>query len=152
MIEAGSSEISPRMPSSRDCAYGSRYTEYCISVVHVCSTSCTKLHRQSFSIAQCHFPVARCLFRLLWQSFPFALNFYDCSLPFPIALAVVSDCSVTFSDSSAPFSDCSVPFSNFSAFFSNFSSRCFRLLNKLFFMLIHLCKSNYTMPSQIHTF
>ena len=61
------------MPSSRGGAYGSRHTGYYSAVVHVCSTSHTRLHRQSFPIAQCHFPIAQCLF--------------------PIALTVVSVCS-----------------------------------------------------------
>ena len=54
------------MPSSRGGAYGSRHTGYYSAVVHVCSTSHTRLHRQSF----------------LGCSVPFS----DCSVPF-------SDCS-----------------------------------------------------------
>ena len=67
------SELLPRMPSSRGSAYGSRHAGCCSSVVHVCSTSRTRLHRQLFPIAQCHFLIAQC--------------------PFPIALTVLSVCS-----------------------------------------------------------
>ena len=66
------SELSPRMPSSREVHMGAVTHTYYPAVVHVCSISCTRLHWQSFLIAQCHFPIAQYLFRLL-------LTFSDCS-------------------------------------------------------------------------
>ena len=57
------------------------------------------LHRQSF-------PIAPCLFRLLWRSFfisDCSWPFSDCSVPFPISLAFFSGCSVTLSDCSVSF-------------------------------------------------
>ena len=85
--------------------------------------------------------------RLHWQSFPIA------QWLFPIALSVVSDCSVTLSDCSRsrfrllsnffrllwqsfPIAQQLFPIAL--AVVSDCSCSRFRLLNKLFYMLIHL--------------
>ena len=135
------SELSPRMPSSRDGAYGFAYTLYCISV---CSTRHTTTASAivsdcsvPFPVAQCFLPIALNFLRLLWQSFLISrclfrlLGFFSIARQlFPIAQYLFSDCSVVF----------------------------FRLLqqaNPFAEQIIFYAgtpRSNYTVPSQNHTF
>ena len=139
-LQSSSSELSSRMPSSRDGAYENRHTLYCISVVHVCSTGRTWL--LSAIVSDCSVPFSDCL-----------VPFSDCSASRFRLLCAFSDCSGShfrllsnfFSDYSAPFSDCSVTFFSCSVTFP-IAQQFFRLLQQafpfaeqtIFFMLIHL--------------
>ena len=133
------SKLSPRMPSSRGMHTG-LVAHFCYSAVtRVCSTSRTRLHRQSFPIARYHFRLLSAFFRLLWQSFQFALNFFrllcafsECSCSCFLLLSRFSDCSAAFSDCSVTFSIARYLFPIAQQFFFDCSSRRFRLLNKLF--------------------
>ena len=107
-------------------------------------TSRTRMHRQSFS--DWSVPCSDCSgsrFRLL-------LTFSDCSVPFPIALTVVSDCSVPLSDCSVPFFDCSVPvFLIAKQFFFRLLQQSFLFAEKNI-LYANTRKSNYIAPSQIN--
>ena len=74
------------MPSSHGGAYVVHYTLYYWTVVHVCLTNRNMTASSIVFDCLVPFPIARCLFRLLWQSFPSALNLFRLLCDF-------SDCS-----------------------------------------------------------